>query len=336
MSSFWKSTSNKISIFLTILCFQFLFLQYFKYINYLPDHSFQRNKNAIWIGHKWVGEDLGDSDYSLLCAKLKTGRITDLFVHVGPLEANGDIPPEKYPYAVEFLSRIKDCDESIHAQAWIGQLERRGGGKLDISQSSIREAITKTANLFLELGFAGIHYNIEPIYSGDQNLIDLLAKTHTITQANGKILSMATDEIEPFPFADKVLRFFSSRAGLWDNDYYLQVASNVDQVAVMMYDTGSPIAWIYAYVVKRQVEKIATLLNGRVLLFFGVPTYEEERWSFHSEAENIYSGIRGVSLGIDKLPIDLIRDKFGIAIYSEWTTDDKEWKIFRQEWLLSL
>ncbi|HMV43031.1 MAG TPA: hypothetical protein PK079_08310 [Leptospiraceae bacterium] len=336
MKSFWKSNINKISLLISILCFQFLFIQYFKYLNYIPDHSFKRNKNAIWIGHKWVGEYLSDEDYSLLCAKLQTGKITDVFAHVGPLASDGSIPQEKYPYAREFLNRMRDCSESIHIQAWIGQLEKKGGGKLDITQSSIRESIVLTAESFLNLGFDGIHYNIEPIYSGDESLLDILKKTHTITKKQDKILSMATDEIEPFPFADKFLRFFSSRAGLWTSDFYIQVANNVDQISVMMYDTGTPLSWVYAYIVKRQVIKITSILEGKVTLFFGVPTYEEERWSFHSEAENIFSGIRGVSLGIDSLPIDLVQDKFGIAIYAEWTTDDTEWKIFRREWLLSL
>jgi hypothetical protein len=46
------------------------------------------------------------------------------------------------------------------------------------------------------------------------------------------------------------------------------------------------------------------------------------------------SGIRGVSMGIEEIPLKILENKFGIAIYSEWTTDDKEWMHFKKEWLL--
>ena len=103
-----------------------------------------------------------------------------------------------------------------------------------------------------------------------------------------------------------------------------------------MYDTAIPFAWLYAYVVKWQVEKITTLLDGKVLLFFGVPTFEEDRWSFHANAENMFSGIRGISMGIGEIPQSVLEDKFGVAIYSEWTTDEEEWNTYKEEWLLHI
>ena len=72
---------------------------------FVPFPNFKRNKNAIWIGHKWVGESLAETDYSLLCAKFKNGNITDVFAHVGPLDKNGNIEYKKYHYAKEFLSQ---------------------------------------------------------------------------------------------------------------------------------------------------------------------------------------------------------------------------------------
>ncbi len=336
MNEFWQVNARRAIAVVFILLFNFVFFHFSKYITFIPDPSFQRNKNAIWIGHKWVGENLQESEYSLLCARLKNGNITDVFAHVGPLDENGNIEYKKYHYAKEFLVQVKNCSSGIHIQAWIGQVEKRGGGVIDISRMDIRDSIIRTSEIFLQLGFDGIHYNIEPIFSGDENIIDLLKKTHNITKSNKKILSIASDEIEPFPFSDKIIRLFARRAGFWDKSYYLQVSENVDQIAVMMYDTAIPFAWLYAYVVKWQVEKITTILDGKVLLFFGVPTYEEERWSFHANAENIYSGIRGISMGIEEIPMGILNDKFGIGIYSEWTTDENEWKIFKEQWLLHI
>lgn len=335
MSEFWQVNAKKSVAVVFLLLFNLIFYHFFKFLNYMPDPSLKRNKNAIWLGHKWVGERIEDTEYSLLCAKLRNGKMTDVFAHAGPLDEKGNIEYKKYHYAKEFLVQVKACDPELRIQAWVGQVEVKGGGIIDISRKEIRDSVIETSEILLQLGFDGIHYNIEPIFSGDENMIDLLKRTHSITKANGKILSIATDEIEPFPFADKLIRIFARRAGFWTKDYYSQVANHVDQIAVMMYDTAIPFAWLYGYVVKWQVEKITTLLDGKVLLFFGVPTYEEERWSFHASAENMFSGIRGISMGIEEIPLSVLQDKFGIAIYSEWTTDDLEWKTFKSDWLLS-
>ena len=48
------------------------------------------------------------------------------------------------------------------------------------------------------------------------------------------------------------------------------------------------------------------------------------------------SGIRGISMGIGEIPQSVLEDKFGVAIYSEWTTDEEEWNTYKEEWLLHI
>ena len=64
----------------------------------------------------------------------------------------------------------------------------------------------------------------------------------------------------------------------------------------------------------------------------GVPSYEDQRWGFHPEAENVRSGIRGIQKGLASFDTPELQH-FGIAIYAEWTTDQDEWDIYKQEWL---
>ncbi|OGD63750.1 hypothetical protein A2160_03685 [Candidatus Beckwithbacteria bacterium RBG_13_42_9] len=327
-----KKTIFAIILFsvLTLILLSTLKFSYFQ----KPKNTYStQNQNALWLRYQWVGEAHKKEEYEKLAQDLKQNKITDAFFHVGPLNDQGNIEPEKYPFAQDLIGNLKPYYPELKIQAWIGQVEKRGGGILDISDLEVRNNIVATSEKLLNLGFDGVHYNIEPIYSGDANILDLTRKTKAITQAKSKTLSIASDEMEIFPGADKLIRPFVKQAGFWSKEYYREVADNVDQIAVMMYDTGLPFRGMFSNIVAWETRSILVNLKDKeVTVFMGVPTYEDKRWSFHPEAENMESGILGVQKGLEDFnKSDL--ERFGIAIYAEWTTDKKEWQFYRSHWL---
>lgn len=305
---------------------------YFSYHADIGTMHYSQGKNALWARHQWVGEYRTVKEYVQLATHLKQHEMTDVFFHVGPLNAQGLIEQQKYPFAARLLAYLKKEYPELHIQAWIGQIEARGGGPLDLSKNIVQENIVRTVKAFLDLGFDGIHYNIEPIYSGDTRFLELLRKTKTITENRNKILSIASDEPEPIWVTEKVVRLFANQAGFWKKEYYVQVAEHVDQIAVMMYDTALPVDWLYGSFVAWVTKTLLTSLDPELTLFMGVPSYEEHRWGFHPEAENVRSGIRGIQKGLASFDTPEIQH-FGIAIYAEWTTDQNEWDVYTQEWL---
>lgn len=288
--------------------------------------------NAVWAAHRWVGEAHDDEAYDRLAAHLQRHRFSDVYFHVGPLTGEGLIPPEKYAYAPLLLEAMRQRAPEIRLHAWIGQVEREGGGPLHIANAATRANIVGTAAAFIELGFDGIHYNIEPIRSGDPHLLALLDETATVTRAEGKLLSMATDELAPFPGLEHVARLFVPRAGLWREDYYREVAARTDQIAVMMYDTAMPFDWLYGTAVAWETWRLREIIGADTTLFMGVPTYEDEHFGFHPAAENMRSGLRGIGIGLalDRPPAGA---EFGAAVYANWTTDESEWSVWRRDWL---
>lgn len=94
--------------------------------------------NAVWAAHKWVGESHPDETYDALAATLQRNGITDVYFHVGPLDGDGLIPRAKYRNAPALLTALRTRDRSIRLHAWIGQVERRGGGPLDLSDVALR------------------------------------------------------------------------------------------------------------------------------------------------------------------------------------------------------
>lgn len=288
--------------------------------------------NALWAAHKWVGQPHAARDYDDLVAELNRHEISTIFFHAGPMDGDGLIPTERYPNAADLVAQIKMRDPSLQLQAWIGQIERRGGGPLDVSDAATRANIVRTAATFVALGFDGIHYNIEPIFSGDPDILRLLEETAPVTRDRGKTLSLASDEMSPFPGSVFLARLVHDRAALWSAEYYRQVAARVDQVAVMMYDTALPMDWMFGSVVAWETWRILNAVGTETMVFMGVPSYEDIRFGFHPEAENMVSGLRGIRLGLSFVE-PTRRDRFGVAVYARWTTDDPEWAAYRRDWL---
>lgn len=288
--------------------------------------------NAIWSAHKWVGESHSEDVYDDFAELLARHRITDVYFHVGPLTGKGSIPQAKYTNAKPLIAAMRQRAPSVRLHAWIGQVERRGGGPLDLTDARTRANIVLTAADFIELGFDGIHYNIEPVYSGDTDLLALLDETAPVTRGRGKLLSMATDELSPLPGLEYAARLFVRQAGLWRAPYYREVAARTDQVAVMMYDTAMPFDWLYGTIVAWETWRLREIVGPDTTLFIGVPTYEDEHFGFHPAAENMTSGLRGIGIGLwfDGRPAG---SNFGAAIYAGWTTNGDEWSTWRSDWL---
>lgn len=289
--------------------------------------------NAVWLAHRWVGED--SVDYDGLAEMLRVNEITDAYFHVGPISADGTIPQSRFPYAAQLVAELRRRLPELRIQAWMGQIEAALGGVLDLDDRAVRSRIVATAERFLDLGFDGIHYDIEPIFPGDERFIDLLAATRSrIDQRGSGLLSVATMELEPFRGAARLGRAVVRRYHAWTADYYEQVAGHVDQLAVMTYDAALPTDWLYGALVRRQTIQLARRLPDDVTLLIGIPSYAEGNLGHWPGAENVRSGVRGVRLGLAGLdPAD--RTQVGIAIYAGWTTDDEEWRTYRRDWLRS-
>ena len=297
------------------------------------DNQRSRGLNALWAAHTWVGDAHTDAEYAEFASRLKRDQISDVFFHAGPLESDGSVPGDRIAHASELLAAMKRYAPEVHAQAYLGQVLRRDGGPLDLTDEGVRTNIVETASRFLAMGFDGIHYDIEPIDPGDDAFLDLLSRTHEVTQAHRSQLSVAIEPLEPLPGAQRVLGLFAGRYHGPSREYLRDVAARVDQVAIMTYDTGLPAAWLFGAYTAWETEGIVDAIGDRVTVFMGVPTYDEGNApTFHSNAENITSGIRGVRKGLDRLDKERTRH-VGIAIYADWTTSEDEWRSYEAAWL---
>jgi hypothetical protein len=302
---------------------------YLAYHRDLPAQA-QGGPVGLWLEHRWVGETQTVEAYDALAAELRWHGISDLFAHVGPLDGQGEIPAQRYPNAGAFVAALQARLPGVHLQAWMGQMEKRRGGPLDLADAGTRAGILRTAQIFLDLGFDGIHYDIEPLQRDDAALHTLLDATRALTRSRGRLLSLATTEIEPFAGANGLVNTLLPDAVLWSPGDYREAAARVDQLAVMSYNTALPWDWLYGSFMAFETRRIAAAVDGKATIMMGVPTYAEPGWTFHPAAENMESALRGVRLALADAGPSTARP--GVAIYARWTTDDAEWATYRRLW----
>jgi hypothetical protein len=290
--------------------------------------------NALWARHQWVGEAHTEAQYQALAGTLRRNEITDVFFHAGPLAADGSVPPRLYAHAGELIAAMHRLVPGVHAQAYLGQTRRQGGeGLLRLDDPAVRARIVETDTTFLDLGFDGVHYDIEPVYSDDGAFLDLLDRTRDLTRARGRILSVSMEQLTLVDALQSIL-FTLPRAGTYlhpprpTEAYLSEVAERVDQVAIMTYDTELPTRSLVGRHFAWHTERTLKLIGDRVTVFMGVPTYRPVT----SWAEDLGTSLRGVRRGLDALGRRPARP-YGVAIYAEWTTGPADWARYRDRWL---
>lgn len=271
----------------------------------------QAEHNGLWLGHRFFDDHkfqpVSDLELEQLAERCRLCGLNSLFVHVGPLDAEGHIPS----FEAASWRRAARALPGVRWYAWLGGLNAAFEGvapdTVDLGDPQVRRGVAETARQLRQLGFAGVHYDLEPIRDGDRNFLALLDQTP-------RPISVATPHLRP-PGAPPLFPF----ERMWTAGYYRQVAARCDQVVYMGYDSAQPSPELYARWMRWQVRQLRGLVAGELLI--GLPTYDEERSLVHDPgAETLAAGLWGVRAAgkVD-----------GVALYAEWTTTAEEWDLIR-------
>lgn len=117
-----------------------------------------RGRDALWLGHAWVDGRRDASDVAALRRRIEGSGIRDLYVHAGPLEHDGTLPPARraYPRARWLIGALHRALPSVRVHAWLGdrlvyEAGERGG--LRLSDAAARRAIVASARQVRADGF---------------------------------------------------------------------------------------------------------------------------------------------------------------------------------------
>ncbi|MET8140933.1 hypothetical protein ABZU32_11550 [Sphaerisporangium sp. NPDC005288] len=283
-------------------------------------------QDALWLGHAWVDGRNGEPELAALAAHLRGGGIGEVYLHTGPLAYDGTLAPSLYPRAAWAVGALHRAVPGLRVHAWLGQ--RVEPGELDLGSPSVRANVVKAAGQVLAAGFDGIHYNFEPVPDGDPGLLELLDRTRAaIAPAHG-VLSMSVHHIEPASGVALVGNALLGSTKWWTPGYLTQVASRVDQVAVMSYDTAQPTEDAYAGYVRRQTELALAAVPPATRLLMGLPAYHDDNLTHHASAETVAAAVRGVRLGLGMNT----RPGFGVALYVDFAATPADWTSYHRAW----
>ncbi|MFO7697601.1 MAG: glycoside hydrolase family 18 protein [Anaerolineae bacterium] len=294
-----------------------------------------RTHNAAWLGVEWVNEPNDDATIAQLADDLRARHIDTIFVYASYLREDGTFNLT-YGHAASFVSEVKRSYPELSVQAWIG-LPLTGSaalsgirGYVDLTDPHTRQMIaTFCSTLVADYQFDGVHLDPEPVRSEDADVLVLLEDVRSAIGPNAA-LSIAARRIVPAGL-NRISGWLEQWA--WSSAYYREIGTRVDQIAVMAYDSAIPVAPLYRWFTRGQLIATTQALGAEAVeLYLGIPTSEERTLSHWPSAENMKSGLLGVTGGLDN-PSSSPSTLTGVAIYPEWETDAQEWADYESLWL---
>ncbi|MFF0538054.1 glycoside hydrolase family 18 protein [Streptomyces coelicoflavus] len=304
-------------------------------INYMGDPAagtHTRNRDAMWLGHAWVDGRKKDADLKALARELKTTGIRDLYVHTGPMEHDGTLPKSLYPRARWLVDGVHREMPGIRVQAFLGDvLATESPDGMRLERAGTRAAVVDSARQVLDVGYDGVHLDLEPLHSGDRNYLSLLDDIRAVTRARDAQLSVAAHQIDPLPGFHSFWGTVAGHPKWWSQEFFGQVARRVDQIAVMSYDTMQPLESLYGGYVAQQTSLALEATPPTTHLLMGLPFYHENRFGHWNHAETVAAAVRGVRLGLSRTDAD--RERFGVAAYIDFAATEQDWASYRDGWV---
>ncbi|MBB5964513.1 hypothetical protein [Planomonospora venezuelensis] len=281
--------------------------------------------DALWLGHAWVDGRRSEADVKAMAVRLRGTGIKDVYVHAGPFKFSGELPASKYPNAKNFLKWWKAELPQVRVSAWLGQKVDYG---LDLGDPASRQRVLDGARDIMAAGFDGVHYNFEPITSGDAGFLDLLERTRPLV--GDGVLSTSTPQIEPLPLMRPVARAAIDHDKYWLRDYFREVVDRVDQVAIMTYDSFLPLESLYGGHVVRQGTLALDLVPEGKTLLIGAPAYHDHGVPWLDAAESVAVAAEGARLALSGHGTP--RERFGLALYVDFAATEEDWAEYTRFW----
>jgi len=306
-------------------------LVYFAYAPFGDDaaHPFNHDRNAVWLEHRWLEQPHSVPEMEALFARLHERGIAYAYPHLIPFDASGQLPPHSRDEMRAFLACARRVAPQLKLLPWVGGLrkgyKRQRPGTIELNDLAQRQRIVAEVRGLVDEGFDGVHVNVEPV---DDDNVEFLALLRALRTAVGEHRLLSVAATRPAPVGLPRAPNFA-----WSPDYYARVAAIVDQLVIMAYDTALPTSSLYRRYVSWAARSVAGALDSsgsKTRVLMGIPTYEPYSFMHRRGVETPENALAGVVAGLRGLGAGGTFE--GVAIYAEWTTDEKDWRAYERHW----
>ncbi len=288
--------------------------------------------NALWLGTEWTYEIHDSHDIRELASRLRDHEIGTVYAWVSWLQADNTWRgAELFNRVKVFASQLKEESPDLALLGWVRLPAHLDEDGYRLDDPELQQAVVDfSSNVVRELGFDGIFLDIEPVWDGDGNFVDLLRKVRLRLGETVPVSVAVPPDWSPLD-ADIPVPELILPGTVWSRSYKQNVALLSDQMAVMGYNSGLTAAEDYetwmAYQVQTYAEAVSALGQGTVLLI-GIPTYDAALPGHDPEVENVVTALNGLRAGLAAAGPAAAWVQ-GAAIYADWETDPAEWEQFQ-------
>jgi hypothetical protein len=276
--------------------------------------------DGLWLGPGWLsgsGSAGSPGGRAGLAARIRASGVADVYVPAGQVSATGQLAPP--PGTEAFLGWFRRTFPHVQVCAWLTGTV--GRGHLDLDDSATQQAVVASARSLLAAGFTGISYDLAPVSSGDAGLLAVLDQTRALHPA---VLSVDTPKLEPLTGMALPAALIMRHPVFWTSGYLKQVASRVNQVAVLGFDTGVPLSSWYSGYVKRETSVALQAVPARVGLVIAAPANGGSN-------ESVAATIHGARVALTAAG-RARSASFGVGLYTEGTAAASDWSAYQADW----
>jgi len=294
-----------------------------------PEATWARSSghDALWMGRIWAQGEYSPAQLDQLTGRIRDSGISDVYVFVGQMSPDGHLDPVRYARARQFLAAFRSGLPQVRVSAWMSGV--LGSGNISLASAATRGQITASAAAVLRAGFSGIHYDLEPVPSGDPDYLRLLRATAGL-QPRPEPLSVSVPKLEPLPGLR--LPWQTTRVGpvFWTPAYLTAVSRNTDQIDLMAYDTTMPFRSWYGGYVARETELALGAVPARVQLLIGIPCYHYTNFVHSDAAETVATAVQGVRVALTASHAS--SRVVGVALFADYSSTPQDWRSYVADW----
>ena len=299
--------------------------------------------NAIWLGKSWTYTNRSEGEISEFASQLQQNQIGKIYAYVSTLNisnrwsggpAGNDSFMQSQDDVVYFRETLKEAFPQSEIYGWIEIWTTSSTpDAYRFDDPDFRARVADFSQVMVdELGFDGVFLDVKPLFSGDDNFIQLIRHVRSAVGLDVPIAVALSPDLMP-PDANLASIPRIAPGAFWAEADKQQVMVSVDEIAVQMYQSYRSDPVDYINWVAHHVETYASLPNADTRILISIPYYQTESAAHDPTVETIAAALDGINVGLSRLDEETRAVLTGVAIYADQTPGAEQWAVYNEKWL---